>query len=102
MLTFSLVSMSGYRVEKLFKFAQERVTTVAVGGSLCVIVSVVICPVWAGADLHSSIVKNLKLLADSLEGPFSLLYVNFSRFFSGSANSFHFALFQSFTDQANQ
>ncbi|CAN6439038.1 unnamed protein product [Victoria cruziana] len=68
MLTFSLVSMSGYRVEKLFKFAQERVTTVAVGGSLCVIVSVVICPVWAGADLHSSIVKNLKLLADSLEG----------------------------------
>ncbi|KAF3790865.1 Aluminum-activated malate transporter 10 [Nymphaea thermarum] len=68
MLTFSLVSVSGYREEKLFKLAQERVSTVAVGGSLCLIVSIVICPVWAGGDLHNSIVKNLQTLADSLEG----------------------------------
>ncbi|XP_031473103.1 aluminum-activated malate transporter 10-like [Nymphaea colorata] len=68
MLTFSLVSVSSYREEKLFKLAQERVSTVAVGGSLCLIVSIVICPVWAGGDLHNSIVKNLQTLADSMEG----------------------------------
>ncbi|KAF3790862.1 hypothetical protein EJ110_NYTH15815 [Nymphaea thermarum] len=58
MLTFSLVSVSGYREEKLFKLERERVSTVAVGGCLCLIVSIVICPVWAGGDLHNSIVKN--------------------------------------------
>ncbi|XP_020094634.1 aluminum-activated malate transporter 10-like [Ananas comosus] len=66
-LTFSLVAMSGYRVDELLALAQQRVLTVIVGIFICLSVSVVICPVWAGAELHRQIVRNMEKLADSLE-----------------------------------
>lgn len=66
-LTFSLVAMSGYRVDELLALAQRRVLTVIVGIFICLSVSVVICPVWAGAELHRQIVRNMEKLADSLE-----------------------------------
>ncbi|RZC69637.1 hypothetical protein C5167_032758 [Papaver somniferum] len=54
-LTFSLVSVSGYRVDKLFDLAQQRLSTIAIGTALCLLVSMLICPVWAGKDLHDLI-----------------------------------------------
>ncbi|KAF3778860.1 Aluminum-activated malate transporter 8 [Nymphaea thermarum] len=66
-LTFSLVAVTGYREDELFKVAVERLGTVAIGGALCMLVSILICPVWAGSDLHKSIVNNLNKVADSLE-----------------------------------
>ncbi|KAJ4840918.1 hypothetical protein Tsubulata_001114 [Turnera subulata] len=67
-LTFSLVTVSGYRVDKLFKLAQERVSTIIIGTSLCVLVTMLICPIWAGQELHFLIIRNMEKLANSLEG----------------------------------
>ncbi|KAI3706564.1 hypothetical protein L6452_24391 [Arctium lappa] len=67
-LTFSLVSVSGYRVEKLIALAHQRVLTISFGGATCVIISICVCPVWAGEDLHNLIVLNLEKLASFLEG----------------------------------
>ncbi|KAM3282541.1 aluminum-activated malate transporter 10 [Capsicum chacoense] len=67
-LTFSLVSVSGYRVDKLVELAHERISTIAIGTSICVFITMILCPVWAGTELHHLISNNLEKLADSLEG----------------------------------
>ncbi|GAB4844622.1 hypothetical protein Ancab_038023 [Ancistrocladus abbreviatus] len=67
-LTFSLVSVSGYRVDKLFMMAHQRVSTIAIGTSLCVLISMLFSPVWAGTQLHQQIIHNLENLAGSLQG----------------------------------
>ncbi|KAL0379368.1 UNVERIFIED_CONTAM: Aluminum-activated malate transporter 10 [Sesamum angustifolium] len=54
-LTFSLVSVSGYRVQKLFKLAHDRLSTIAIGTSICILISMLVCPVWAGTELHNLI-----------------------------------------------
>lgn len=69
-LTFSLVSVSGYRVDKLFELARNRVSTIAIGTSLCIIVSTMFCPIWAGSELHQLVCQNLEKLAYSLNGMF--------------------------------
>jgi hypothetical protein len=67
-LTFSLVSVGGYRVDKLVELAQQRVSTIAIGTSICIIITVFFCPIWAGSQLHRLIERNLEKLADSLDG----------------------------------
>ncbi|KAK9072715.1 hypothetical protein SSX86_009150 [Deinandra increscens subsp. villosa] len=67
-LTFSLVSVSGYRVEKIIQLAHQRLSTIIFGGFTCIIISMCVCPVWAGEDLHKNIVKNIEKLANFLEG----------------------------------
>ncbi|KAL0002337.1 hypothetical protein SO802_016118 [Lithocarpus litseifolius] len=67
-LTFSLVTVSGYRVDKLFEMAYHRLSTIAIGTSLCIFITMVFCPIWAGSGLHDLIVRNLEKLADSLDG----------------------------------
>ncbi|KAF5772909.1 putative aluminum-activated malate transporter [Helianthus annuus] len=69
-LTFALVSVSGYRVDKILKLAQQRFTTIVLAGAMCVIISMCVCPVWAGEELHKLIVNNLEKLASFLEGSF--------------------------------
>ncbi|XP_030548006.1 aluminum-activated malate transporter 10-like [Rhodamnia argentea] len=67
-LTFSLVSVSGYRVDKLFGMAHQRLSTIAIGTSLCIIISMFVSPIWAGDELHQIIHRNMEKLAESLEG----------------------------------
>ncbi|XP_076953745.1 aluminum-activated malate transporter 8-like [Bidens hawaiensis] len=67
-LTFSLVSVSGYRVDKIIKLAHQRLLTIIFGGATCVVISMFVFPVWAGEDLHKHIVTNLGKLASFLEG----------------------------------
>ncbi|KAI6701960.1 hypothetical protein NL676_011096 [Syzygium grande] len=67
-LTFSLVSVSGYRVDELLALAHQRISTVIIGTSLCIIVSMLVCPIWAGTELHNLILRNLDKLSCSLEG----------------------------------
>ncbi|GLJ55831.1 hypothetical protein SUGI_1198740 [Cryptomeria japonica] len=55
-LTFSFIAVSGYRVDNLFVEAYERLATI------------VICPIWAGEDLHKLIIHNMEGLAESCEG----------------------------------
>ncbi|XP_021771229.1 aluminum-activated malate transporter 8-like [Chenopodium quinoa] len=67
-LTFSLVAVSGYRVDVILVLAYQRLSTIIVGGATCMIVSIFICPVWAGEDLHNLIAGNLEKLAKFMEG----------------------------------
>ncbi|KAK8618132.1 hypothetical protein V6N13_116003 [Hibiscus sabdariffa] len=67
-LTFSFVVVSGYRVDKLFELAHNRISTIIIGTSLCTLVIMFICPIWSGQELHSLIVRNMDKLADSLDG----------------------------------
>ncbi|KAI3412477.1 uncharacterized protein J3R85_017295 [Psidium guajava] len=67
-LTFALVSVSGFREDEILEFAHKRLSTVVIGGSACLIISVVVYPVWAGEDLHRHIAFNMEKLANFLEG----------------------------------
>ncbi|KAI4348882.1 hypothetical protein L6164_009548 [Bauhinia variegata] len=67
-LTFSLVTVSGYRVERLLELAHQRLSTILIGGATCIVISLCVCPVWAGEDLHKLIASNLEKLANYLEG----------------------------------
>ncbi|KAJ9184576.1 hypothetical protein P3X46_004288 [Hevea brasiliensis] len=67
-LTFSMVSVSGVRVVELLELAHQRLSTIVIGGATCIIVSMCICPVWAGEDLHNLVTSNIEKLASYLEG----------------------------------
>ncbi|CAK8572197.1 unnamed protein product [Lathyrus sativus] len=67
-LTFSLVSISGYRIDELFDVAKARISTILIGTSSCIIVSLIIRPVWAGLDLYVLVIRNFDKLADSIQG----------------------------------
>lgn len=67
-LTFSLVSVSGYRVDELFELAHDRLSTIAIGTSLCILTTMIFCPVWAGNELHYLITNNMEKIAASLNG----------------------------------
>ena len=66
-LTFSMITVSGFQ-ENILESAQSRLSTVSIGAAVCVIVSIVIFPVWAGEDLHNLIALNIEKLGNSLEG----------------------------------
>ncbi|KAL6341994.1 hypothetical protein AAG906_038240 [Vitis piasezkii] len=73
-LTFSLVSVTGYRDEEVLELAQQRLSTVLIGCATAMLVSIGICPVWAGYDLHKLVAGNVEKLGNFLEG-FSEEYV---------------------------
>ncbi|KAL5056310.1 hypothetical protein RYX36_036992 [Vicia faba] len=66
-LTFSLISVSGFRDDEVVKMAHKRLSTIFLGGSACVMISIFVCPVWAGEELHYSIAQKLETLGDFLE-----------------------------------
>ncbi|XP_062217516.1 aluminum-activated malate transporter 10-like [Phragmites australis] len=67
-LTYSLVAVSGYRVDELAALALQRLSTVAIGIFLCLAVCVLIYPVWAGQELHHLTTRNMTKLAAAVEG----------------------------------
>lgn len=67
-LTFSLVSVSGYREDELLKMAHERISTIFIGCCIVILVSILIFPVWIGEDLHNLVAGNLEKLGNFLEG----------------------------------
>ncbi|XP_022756028.1 aluminum-activated malate transporter 2-like isoform X2 [Durio zibethinus] len=67
-LTFSLISVSGFRDDEILELVHKRSSTVLIGGSTCVIVSIFLFPVWAGEDLHNLIASNMEKLGSFLEG----------------------------------
>lgn len=67
-LTFSFVAVSGYRVDTLFELAHQRIATIAIGTSLCILIIMLVCPIWAGQELHTLIIRNMEKLANSLDG----------------------------------
>lgn len=75
--TFVLVSVSGYREEELVALAHHRLSTVAIGISISIIMSIFVCPVWAGNELHNLVQDNMEKLADSLDGKRRLYTLHF-------------------------
>ncbi|EOA32513.1 hypothetical protein CARUB_v10015793mg [Capsella rubella] len=67
-LTFSMVAISGYRTDEILVMAYQRLSTILIGGTVCILVSIFVCPVWAGEDLHKMVANNINKLANSLEG----------------------------------
>ncbi|MCL7050191.1 hypothetical protein MKW94_015019 [Papaver nudicaule] len=72
-LTFCLVSISGYQEAEILELAHKRVSTILIGCLTCVIMSIFIFPVWAGHDFHKLIACNIEKQADFLQG-FGELY----------------------------
>lgn len=68
LLTFNLITVTGYRVDSVFKIAHDRVLTIAIGCGICLLMSLLIFPNWSGEDLHDSTVFKLEGLAYSIEG----------------------------------
>ncbi|GMI97291.1 hypothetical protein HRI_003398300 [Hibiscus trionum] len=66
-LTFCLVSVSGYRDDQVLKMARERFSTILIGCCASLIVCICIFPVWVGEDLHKSVAANMGKLANFLE-----------------------------------
>ncbi|KAK1560203.1 hypothetical protein Q3G72_023576 [Acer saccharum] len=66
-LTFSMISVSGSRVEDLLEMSYKRLSTILIGVAICVILSIFVCPVWAGQDLHQLVASNIEKLAGYLE-----------------------------------
>ncbi|XP_020215358.1 aluminum-activated malate transporter 2 [Cajanus cajan] len=66
-LTFSLISVSGFRDDEVLEMAHKRLLTIVIGGSACVMISIFVCPVWASEEFHYSIANKLEILGDFLE-----------------------------------
>lgn len=65
-LTFSLLCVSGYRDDEVIDMAIRRITTILIGCLTAMIICVVICPVWAGSDLHKLVASDIDKLGDFL------------------------------------
>ncbi|KAL2557303.1 Aluminum-activated malate transporter 2 [Forsythia ovata] len=66
-LTFCLISVSGYRDDEVLDMAHKRLSTILIGGSAAVAVCILICPVWTGEDLHNLVASNVENLGIFLE-----------------------------------
>ncbi|KAG8371125.1 hypothetical protein BUALT_Bualt13G0054200 [Buddleja alternifolia] len=67
-LTFCLISVSGVRDDEVLEMAHRRLSTILIGGLATVFVSIFICPIWAGKDLHNLTANNIEKLAIFLQG----------------------------------
>ncbi|XP_022960622.1 aluminum-activated malate transporter 2-like [Cucurbita moschata] len=67
-LTFCMVSLSGYRDDEIAKLAYSRMLTILIGCCFTVFVCVFVCPVWAGTDLHHLVANNIESLATFFHG----------------------------------
>ncbi|XP_004293112.1 PREDICTED: aluminum-activated malate transporter 2-like [Fragaria vesca subsp. vesca] len=67
-LTFCLVSVSGYRETEVLDMAHKRLSTIAIGSCTPIMVCLCICPVWIGVDLQNLVAGNMEKLGDFMEG----------------------------------
>ena len=67
-----MVAVSGYRTDEILVMAYQRLSTILIGGTICILVSIFVFPVWAGEDLHKMIANNIIKLANSLEGAYNI------------------------------
>ncbi|XP_073053867.1 aluminum-activated malate transporter 2-like [Primulina eburnea] len=67
MATFCLVSVSGFEKDEMVKWVQDRLFSVVIGATICVLVSIIVFPVWAGEDLHRLVARDMENLGNFLE-----------------------------------
>ena len=68
-LTFSFISVLGFREEThIIEIAHKRMSTVAIGIVVTVLINILIYPIWAGQELHNSIALNMEKIGQCLQG----------------------------------
>uniref|UniRef100_A0A9I9D9H3 Aluminum-activated malate transporter 2-like n=1 Tax=Cucumis melo TaxID=3656 RepID=A0A9I9D9H3_CUCME len=67
-LTFCMVSLSGYRDDEIAKLALSRILTILIGCCFTLFVCIFVRPVWAGTDLHCLVANNIQSLALFFQG----------------------------------
>ncbi|PWA96927.1 aluminum activated malate transporter family protein [Artemisia annua] len=67
LLTFNLITVSSYRADDILKLAHGRISTIAIGCGVCILMSLFIFPNWSGEDLHYSTVSKIEGLAKAIE-----------------------------------
>lgn len=77
LLTFNLITVSSYRVDNVWEIAKDRIATIAIGGGLCLVMSLLVFPNWSGEDLHNSTISKLEGLANSIEGKLMCTFMLF-------------------------
>lgn len=68
LLTFNMIAVSGFRFDNGFRVAYERLATIAIGFAICLVISLIVFPIWAGEDLHKSIILKIDGLSNTIEG----------------------------------
>lgn len=77
LLTFSFISVLGFREEThIIEIALKRMSTVAIGIVITVLINILICPIWAGQELHNSIALNMEKIGQFLQGITMLSILN--------------------------
>lgn len=94
-LTFTMVSVNGYRTEDVLSYARIRIFTILLGVGLVMMISISIFPVWAGEDLHNLIANNLAKLADYLDGTNKNHSLSSVQLLKNQSRSKHFVKFNS-------
>ncbi|RZB43220.1 Aluminum-activated malate transporter 12 isoform B [Glycine soja] len=67
LLTFNLITVSSYRVNDVWDFAKDRISTIAIGCGLCLLMSILVFPNWSGEELHNNTISRLEGLANSIQ-----------------------------------
>ncbi|KAK4607202.1 hypothetical protein RGQ29_001144 [Quercus rubra] len=67
-LTFTLVSVSSYREDKVLRMAHQRVTTIIMGSFIAIVTCICIRPVWIGVELQNLVANNIEKLGNFLQG----------------------------------
>ena len=74
-LTFSLVSVTGYREDKVLQMAHQRVTTIIIGSIIAIVICICIRPVWIGEELQNLIANNIEKLGNFLQGIYFMPHI---------------------------
>ncbi|ESW14737.1 hypothetical protein PHAVU_007G013300 [Phaseolus vulgaris] len=67
LLTFNLITVSSYRMDNVWSIAKDRISTIAIGCAICLVMSILVFPNWSGEELHNNTISKFEGLANSIQ-----------------------------------